>query len=119
VITMFNRELTSEQLIGFVEAHAKKDEITIPTEWVLEFVEAYKEKQERDATKQWLDDINNPLEPIKVESALKSEIMKLGYRKKHNPTSVSELDYTIIAVLAKELGCYEHKKPIGGVDGEL
>lgn len=110
MITMFNRELTSEQLIGFVETHAKKDEITMPKGWALELIEAYGEKQERDAIKQWLDDMNNPLEPIKVESALQSEIIKLNYRKEHNPTSVSELDYTIIAVLAKELGCYEHKK---------
>lgn len=110
MITMFGRELTSEQLKGFVESHAKNDEITMAKEWALELIEAYGEKQERDATKQWLDDMNNPLEPIKVESALKSEIMKLNYRKEHNPTSISQLDITIIAVLAKELGCYEDKK---------
>jgi len=110
MITMFDRELTGEQLRGFVEGHAKNDEITIPKEWVLELIEAYEEKQERSKTNQWLYDMDNPLEPIKVESALKSEIMKLNYRKGHNPTSISELDITIIAVLAKELGCYEHKK---------
>ena len=103
MITMLDRELTGEQLRGFVEGHAKNGEITMPKEWALELIEAYQEKQERDVTKQWLDDMNNPLEPLKVESALKSEIMKLNYRKEHKPESISVLDYTIIAVLAKEI----------------
>jgi len=29
--------------------------------------------------------------------------MKLNYRKEHKPESISVLDYTIIAVLAKEI----------------
>ena len=103
MITIFDRELTGEQLRGFVEVHAKNGEITMPKEWALELIEAYEEKQQRDETNQWINDMSNPLEPIKVESALKSEIMKLNYRKEHNPESISELDYTIIAVLAKEI----------------
>lgn len=67
-------------------------------------IEALQEKQERDKVKQWLDDMENPLEPIKVEAALRSEILKINYRKEHNPKDISELDLTIIAVLAKELG---------------
>jgi len=50
-------------------------------------------------TEQWLNDMNNPLEPIKVSAALDSEIMKLNYRKEHNPESISELDGTIISAL--------------------
>lgn len=62
-------------------------------------IEALYEKQQRDNAEQWLDDMNNPLEPIKVDAALKSEIMKLNYRMEHKPESVNELDYTIIAAL--------------------
>ena len=104
---MFGRKLTSEHLKGFVECHAKDGQITMPKEGALELIKAYEEKQERDAIEQWLNDLNNPLEPIKVRSALESEIIKLNYRKEHNPKSISELDITIIAVLAKELGCYK------------
>jgi hypothetical protein len=48
MITMFDRELTGEQLRGFVEGHAKNGEITMPKEWALELIEAYEEKQQRD-----------------------------------------------------------------------
>ena len=34
--------------------------------------------------------MNNYLEDIKVKSALKSEEMKLDYRKKNNPKEISE-----------------------------
>ena len=48
-----------------------------------------------------LDDMDNPLEPIKIAAALRSEILKLEYRQAHNPSTISELDYTIIACLKK------------------
>jgi len=104
---LFGRELTSEHLKGFVEVHTKDGQVTMPKEWALELVKAYEEKQERDVIEQWLNDLSNPLEPLKVRAALESEIIKLNYRKEHDPESISDLDITIIAVLAKELGCYK------------
>lgn len=44
-------------------------------------------------------DIGNALEPIKLHSALRSELLKLELRKAQKPDSVSVLDYTIIAAL--------------------
>jgi len=61
--------------------------------------EVQKELEKYHKTEQWLDDINNPLEPIKVQSALNSEIMKLDYLREHKPEYISELDGTIIAAL--------------------
>lgn len=49
--------------------------------------------------KQWIDDINNPLEPLKLSSALQSEIFKLEYRKANKPKEINILDYTIIYAL--------------------
>lgn len=49
------------------------------------------------------DGINNPLEPMKIGCALKSEVRKLMYRKENNPSSISQLDYTIIAALEATL----------------
>ena len=64
---------------------------------------ALREKAEREKLLQWLDDMDNPLEPIKIESALRSEMMKLEFRKANRPKDVSILDYTIIAALAEAL----------------
>lgn len=61
------------------------------------------EKIEQENLKVWINDMDNPLEPLKIESALKSEIMILNSRKEHNPDSINVLDYTVIAVLAKSL----------------
>ena len=52
---------------------------------------------------QWLDKIGDPLEPLKISSALDSEILKFEYLKKHDPKSISILDYTIIAALVEAL----------------
>ena len=57
---------------------------------------------------QYLDDMENPLEPLKISSALKSEIMKLEFRKQRKPERISIFDYTIIAALQKVL------KEVGG-----
>jgi hypothetical protein len=48
-------------------------------------------------------DMNDLLEPLKVQSALNSEVMKLNFRKEHRPKDVSILDYTVIAALNKVL----------------
>lgn len=66
-------------------------------------IQALQEKAERDKNMQWLGDMNNPLEPIKVQSALDSEIMKYNYRKEHKPKDISVLDITIIYALNKVL----------------
>ena len=57
----------------------------------------------RACNAQYLDDIKNPLEPLKVTSALKSELLKLQIRQAKKPKSISPLDYTIIAASIKVL----------------
>lgn len=66
-------------------------------EWLEELKELreYKKKMKT----QFLDDIENPLEPIKLSSALESEIFKYKYRAEHDPQKISPLDYTIIYAL--------------------
>jgi len=44
--------------------------------------------------------IDDPLEPMKVFFALRSELMKYDLRKQKDPESISPLDITIIKVLA-------------------
>lgn len=65
--------------------------------WLEELKELreYKKKMKT----QFLDDIENPLEPIKLSSALESEIFKYEYRAEHDPQKISPLDYTIIYAL--------------------
>lgn len=48
---------------------------------------------------QYLDDIANPLEPLKLKSALDSEIFKYNYRKEHKPNDINILDITIMYAL--------------------
>lgn len=57
----------------------------------------------RACNAQYLDDIKNPLEPLKVTSALKSELLKLQIRQTEKPKDISPLDYTIIAALIEVL----------------
>ena len=60
---------------------------------------------------QYLNDIENPLEPIKLSSALESEIFKYEYRAEHDPQKISPLDYTIIYALKR---CLEEQlKEVG------
>lgn len=47
--------------------------------------------------------MNNPLELIKVDAALRSEYMKLEYRQKTRLDQVNILDYTVIAALEKQI----------------
>lgn len=61
----------------------------------LKALKEYKAKMEM----QYLDDINNPLEPLKLSSALQSEIFKYNYRKEHKPQDINPLDYTIMYAL--------------------
>lgn len=80
-------------------------------EWLEELKElrAYKEKMEM----QYLDDISNPLEPLKLQSALKSEIFKYNYRKENKPQDINILDYTIMYALKH---CLEEKLKAGEED---
>ena len=66
-------------------------------EWLeeLKALREYKERMEM----QYLDDIDNPLEPLKLQSALQSEIFKFNYRKEHKPQDINILDYTIMYAL--------------------
>ena len=66
-------------------------------EWLEELKElrSYKKKMEM----QYLDDISNPLEPLKLTSSLESEIFKYNYRKKHTPQDINVLDFTVIHAL--------------------
>ncbi|MDD3029806.1 MAG: hypothetical protein PHS57_05960 [Alphaproteobacteria bacterium] len=48
-------------------------------------------------------DMENPLERIKVQAALRSEMMKLKFRQEHDPKKISILDYTIIYALKNVL----------------
>ena len=67
--------------------------------WAIEKVQDYEA--------QWLNDINNPLEPLKLSKALDSEIFKLKYRMENEPEKINMLDYTIIAALQDCLNRYK------------
>lgn len=80
-------------------------------EWLEELKELREYKKKMKA--QFLDDIENPLEPIKLSSALESEIFKYEYRAEHDPQKISPLDYTIIYALKH---CLEEQlKEVGEV----
>lgn len=70
-------------------------------DWLEELKELREYKKKMKA--QFLDDIENPLEPIKLSSALESEIFKYEYRAEHDPQKISPLDYTIIYALKHRL----------------
>lgn len=62
-------------------------------------------------------DIGNPLEPLKVYAALKSEVLKYDYRAEHEPQKISALDYTIIMALQDVLTRAEAEKALGKEQG--
>ena len=66
-------------------------------EWLeeLKSLREYKERMEM----QYLDDIDNLLEPLKLQSALQSEIFKFNYRKEHRQQDINILDYTVMYAL--------------------
>lgn len=76
--------------------HAKQEDKQLAI-WLEELKELREYK--RKMKTQFLDDIENPLEPIKLSSALESEIFKYEYRAEHDPRKISPLDYTIIYAL--------------------
>ena len=62
-------------------------------------------------------DIDNPLEPLKVYFALKSEVMKYEYRAEHEPQKINVLDYTIIKSLQDVLTRAEAEAAMKGEEG--
>jgi hypothetical protein len=74
-------------------------------DWLDKAKEALEMKQKYEA--QWLNDINNPLEPLKLSKALDSEIFKLKYRMENEPEKINMLNYTIIAALQDCLNRYK------------
>ena len=56
-------------------------------------IEALKKVQDYET--RWADDLDNPLEPLRLSVALSCELLML----KKNPKDTSILDYTVIAAL--------------------
>ena len=85
---------SDEKLDRCIECMKEHEQLA---EWLEELKElrGYKKKMKT----QFLDDVENPLEPIKLSSALESEIFKYEYRTEHDPQKISPLDYTIIYAL--------------------
>lgn len=78
-----------------------KDHKINTTVQLLEMFEHYETLKKMES--QTLDNINDPLEPLKISSALKSELLKLQFRKAEKPENISPLDYTVIAALKEAL----------------
>ena len=103
------KELAKEIYIEAMLCHANPDDGKLDdciehgkyheqiAEWLKELksLREYKEKMEM----QYLDGIDNPLEPLKLQSAIQSEILKFNYRKEHKPQDINILDYTVMAAL--------------------
>lgn len=92
----------TDQKLKEVIQEIKNSTMPIPTQQKvideleeLKELRSYKEKMEM----QYLDDISNPLEPLKLKKALESEIFKYNYRKEHKPQDINMLDFTVIYAL--------------------
>lgn len=93
--TMLHRaNAEDEKLDRCIECMKEHEQLA---EWLEELKELREYKKKMKA--QFLDDIENPLEPIKLSSALESEIFKYEYRKEYGPQRITPLDYTIIYAL--------------------
>lgn len=90
--------------MGCTEVAAFRD---IPLENVEIVIEALEMKAKYE--KQWLREVENPLEPLKLSSALNSELFKMEYRKNNKPEDIHILDYTVIAALKDCLERYSEK----------
>lgn len=95
------KEITNPDTICLAHCDMFCDECVQESEQLVEWLEelkelrAYKERMEM----QYLDDIDNPLEPLKLCHALKSELFKYDYRKEHKPEAITVIDYTIMYAL--------------------
>ena len=107
------KEITNPDTICLAHCDMFCDECVQESEQLVEWLEElktlreYKERMEM----QYLDDIDNPLEPLKLQSALQSEIFKFNYRKEHKPQDINILDYTIMYALKY---CLEEQLKAGG-----
>lgn len=92
--------MTPKEAIKILEAARAKVEWNYTLDYAIAIdtaIEALQKVQDYEA--QWIEDTKKPLEPLKLSSALNSEIFKLKYRMKNKPKEVNILDYTIIAAL--------------------
>lgn len=95
------KEITNPDTICLAHCDMLCDKCVQESEQLVEWLEelkelrAYKERMEM----QYLDDIDNPLEPLKLCHALKSELFKYDYRKEHKPEAITVIDYTIMYAL--------------------
>ena len=95
------KEITNTDAICPAHCNISCDKCVQESEQLVEWLEElkalrkYKERMEM----QYLDDIDNPLEPLKLQSALQSEIFKFNYRKEHKPQDINILDYTVMSAL--------------------
>lgn len=100
---MIATEKTKERIIQLLKQSGVSFEKVSPDETANFLIENGVGISPIETAEQWLDDIENPLEPLKVASALQSEILKFEIRKEQSPQDISILDYTIIACLTKYL----------------
>ena len=110
--------MTAEEAIKIIE---RKSSIPLENESFREIEEAYDMainalKKVQDYEAQWTDDMNNPLEPLKLSAALSCELLILKRRMEKNPKDISILDYTVIAALQDCLKRYAGAK--GARDNE-
>ena len=95
------KEITNTDAICPAHCNISCDKCVQESEQLAEWLEElkslreYKERMEM----QYIDDIDNPLEPLKLHSALQSEIFKFNYRKEHKPQDINILDYTVMYAL--------------------
>ena len=103
--------MTAEEAINIIKIAIAEVEWNYPRDYAEAFkaaIEALKKVQDYEA--QWTDDMNNPLEPLKLSAALDCELLILKRRMEKNPKDISILDYTVIAALQECLKRYAGAK---------
>jgi hypothetical protein len=84
MIKMFGRELTLEQVKGFVQAQEKDGEVRIPTEWILDLIEKAQETEQLKDRLQIspqgddkIDELQQEIEYLKFRLGLDKEIKEV------------------------------------------
>lgn len=95
------KEITNTDAICPGHCNISCDKCVQESRQIAEWLEELKSLREyKEITEmQYLDDIENPLEPLKLQSALQSEIFKFNYRKEYKPQDINILDYTVMYAL--------------------
>ena len=94
-----------DELIKFCKRKSENIKLKAEPQVFVEIAEKLEELKNKDLEEQGLivklpcKMVGNPLEPLKLYSALQSEILKYEYRKEHKPQDISQLDYTIMYAL--------------------